>query len=209
MTCPICGAEVENGTKFCPACGAAIPQPQPEPTQPNNDAHKFCPNCGAPNDVGSAFCPNCGRPLNAGTGNPQGGFNNMGQQFGANFPPQRPGYVPYRNVGLYLILTLVTCGIFGIYWIICLVNDLNVAADTPTDTSGVTVFLLSLVTCGIYMWFWIYKAGDKVSYIRRKSGQYDSGNNGIIYVILAILGFGIIDYCLIQNEINNVAYRNQ
>ena len=32
-----------------------------------------------------------------------------------------------RNVALCVILTIVTCGIYGIYWFICLVNDLNYA----------------------------------------------------------------------------------
>ena len=35
--------------------------------------------------------------------------------------------VEQRNVALCVILTIVTCGIYGIYWLICLVNDLNYA----------------------------------------------------------------------------------
>ena len=56
-----------------------------------------------------------------------------------------------RNIVTCIILSIITCGIYGIYWEICLVNDLNVAADTPNDTSGGMVFLLSIITCGIYM----------------------------------------------------------
>ena len=34
-----------------------------------------------------------------------------------------------RNIVTCIILSIITCGIYGIYWEICLVNDLNVAAD--------------------------------------------------------------------------------
>ena len=63
-----------------------------------------------------------------------------------------------RNIVTCIILSIITCGIYGIYWEICLVNDLNVAADTPNDTSGGMVFLLSIITCGIYMLYCIRQA---------------------------------------------------
>ena len=73
-----------------------------------------------------------------------------------------------RNIVTCIILSIITCGIYGIYWEICLVNDLNVAADTPNDTSGGMVFLLSIITCGIYMLYWMYKAGEKVQALRQR-----------------------------------------
>ena len=30
-----------------------------------------------------------------------------------------------RNIAVCIVLTLVTCGIYGIYWIVCLTNDVN------------------------------------------------------------------------------------
>ena len=67
------------------------------------------------------------------------------------------------------------------------------------------VFLLSLVTCGIYELYWMYKAGNKVNNIKRRSGMYADGNTGILYLILSIFGLSIISWCLIQSELNNVA----
>ena len=204
MICPNCGANIEDGAKFCSSCGA--PAPQPEQEQPSAS---YCPKCGQPYYGNPASCPSCGASLF---------MQNMGQQvqnvgqsfqngdFGRYFPPSGTG-VPYRNIGLYVVLSILTCGIFGIYWFICLVNDLNVASDQTTDTNGITVFLLNLVTCGIYGLYWMYKAGDKVSVIKRKTGEPDSGNSGILYLVLALFGLGIIDYCLIQNELSKLSVR--
>lgn len=56
-----------------------------------------------------------------------------------------------RNIVLAVVLSIVTCGLYGIYWFICLNNDAN--ALTPDDsytTSGGMAFLFTLITCGIY-----------------------------------------------------------
>ena len=37
--------------------------PPPPPTAQSVQATKFCPNCGAPVQIGATFCPNCGKPL--------------------------------------------------------------------------------------------------------------------------------------------------
>ena len=113
-----------------------------------------------------------------------------------------------RNIVMCIILSIVTCGIYGIYWFICIVNDLNTAADTPNDSSGGIVFLLSIVTCGIYLIYWMYTAGGKVQAAQAKRGMASDSNASIIYLILTIVGFSIIAYCLIQNELNKMAATN-
>ena len=53
-----------------------------------------------------------------------------------------------RNIALCIIFTLLTCGIYGIYWMIVL-NDEMLDALGENGTSGGMVFLFSLITCGI------------------------------------------------------------
>ena len=84
----------------------------------------------------------------------------------------------------------------------------NVAADTPNDTSGGMVFLLSIITCGIYLLYWMYKAGEKVQAAQAKRGLPSDANSGILYLVLSLVGFSIVSYCLIQsglNELNKMA----
>lgn len=108
-----------------------------------------------------------------------------------------------RNVAVCIILSLVTCGIYGIYWFICLNNDANTVSNTFT-TSGGVAFLLSIVTCGIYYFYWSYKQGEKIDHAKNSRG-IQSSNTGVVYLLLSIFGLGIIGYALMQNELNNLA----
>lgn len=108
-----------------------------------------------------------------------------------------------RNIAVCIILSIVTCGIYGIYWFICLNNDANTASNTFT-TSGGVAFLLSIVTCGIYYFYWAYKQGEKIDAAKNSRGM-QSSNSGIVYLLLSIFGLGIIAYALMQNELNKLA----
>ncbi|MBO5336262.1 MAG: DUF4234 domain-containing protein [Lachnospiraceae bacterium] len=108
-----------------------------------------------------------------------------------------------RNIAVCIILSIVTCGIYGIYWFICLNNDANTASNTFT-TSGGVAFLLSIVTCSIYYFYWAYKQGEKIDAAKQSRGM-ESSNSGIVYLLLSIFGLGIIAYALMQNELNKLA----
>ena len=97
-----------------------------------------------------------------------------------------------------IIFTLITCGIYGIYWMIKLNDEVNIVSGEPQATSGGIVFLLTIVTCGIYGLYWLYKMGcDRIKGV--------NGSSGILYLILGLVGFSIISYCLIQDTLNKAA----
>ncbi|MEG1477520.1 MAG: DUF4234 domain-containing protein, partial [Oscillospiraceae bacterium] len=54
-----------------------------------------------------------------------------------------------RNIALCIVLSIVTCGIYDLYWWACLADEGNIGAGVP-GTSGIGVVLLSFITCGIY-----------------------------------------------------------
>ena len=109
-----------------------------------------------------------------------------------------------RNIAVCIVLTLVTCGFYGIYWIVCLTNDVNTVSGDVNGTSGGMVVLLTIVTCGIYGIYWAYKQGEKLDFTKNNRG-IPSSNSGVLYLILQIFGFGIIAYALMQNELNKLA----
>ena len=109
-----------------------------------------------------------------------------------------------RNIAVCIVLTLVTCGIYGIYWIVCLTNDVNTVSGDVNGTSGGMVVLLTIVTCGIYGIYWAYKQGEKLDFTKNNRG-IPSSNSGVLYLILQIFGFGIIAYALMQHELNKLA----
>lgn len=110
-----------------------------------------------------------------------------------------------RNIAMCIILSLVTCGIYGLYWFICLTDDANSVAVSSDDVtaSGVMSLLLVIVTCGIYQLYWAYKMGEKLD--NAKSAKGMSSNNGsILYLLLSIFGLGIVAYALMQNDLNQL-----
>lgn len=107
-----------------------------------------------------------------------------------------------RNIALCILFSIITCGIYELYWYVCLTDETNMAADEQ-GTSGVMALILTLITCGIYGFFWAYRCGEKLDKAKTARGQAAS-NGGILYLILYIFG-GIISIALIQHELNKLA----
>ena len=105
-----------------------------------------------------------------------------------------------RSVALCVVLTIVTCGIYGLYWMAKLNDEITTVAGNR-ETTGGTVVLLSIVTCGIYGIYWRYKMGEAVEWIHDRH-QEPRSSAPILYLILAILGLGIIADALMQSELN-------
>lgn len=108
-----------------------------------------------------------------------------------------------RNVALCIVLSLVTCGIYGIYWFVCLTNDTNTVTGEE-GTSGGLAFLFSIITCGIYSFFWAYKQGEKLDRVKVERGM-QPGSNAILYLLLSIFGLGIVAWALMQSDLNKMA----
>lgn len=184
--CQQCGAQLEDEMKFCVYCGANM----------EDDAHSQREqnpwnNYNSANQTEQQNVQNGNYQNNSYQDNP-GGYGQTSGSSGGN------GYrIERRSIPLSIILTIVTCGIYGIYWIIKLNDEVNQFAGEPNATSSGMVILLSIITCGIYEFYWLYKMGERGDKIK---GVHSS--SGIIYLVIAILGWSIIDLCLIQDTIN-------
>lgn len=55
-----------------------------------------------------------------------------------------------KSIPIQIILTIFTCGFYGIYWLYCIIRDINIVSGDPNSMSPVVVILLSFVTCNIY-----------------------------------------------------------
>ncbi len=111
--------------------------------------------------------------------------------------------VKERNIALCIILSIVTCGIYMLYWLVCLTDDTNEISGETGDTSGVMALVFTIITCNIYALYWAYKRGEKIDKAHQNRGEAAS-NGGVLYLILYIFG-GVISLALIQNEVNKFA----
>lgn len=107
-----------------------------------------------------------------------------------------------RSVAVCIILSIVTCGIYGIYWMYTIADGFfqTQTEENVSTSPGVTI-LLCIVTCGIYTFYCYYKWGRASAEIAAHYGQNDS-DKAILYLLLSIFGLGIINMALIQSDFN-------
>lgn len=173
---------------------------------------KMCGHCGQGNDDNNKFCMNCGAPLQTMSQDRQSQYSeNTGSRYAGDsgqrqsrsgrstFPQEEIIYtdVAPRSIPLAVILSFVTCGIYYLYWIYRLNDEVNEMAQDETAPGGGLVLLLIILTCGIYSLYWFYKMGEKCDYI----AQTNTSNN-IVYLLLSVFGLGIVAAALIQDTIN-------
>lgn len=107
-----------------------------------------------------------------------------------------------RNVGLAIVFTVLTCGLYGIYWFIKITDEVNYLSGEDFG-SGLSSFLLTIITCGIYKFYWSYKMGKMVYKAQDRAGVYPT-DNSVLYLVLSFFQIDIISYAIIQSDINNL-----
>lgn len=106
-----------------------------------------------------------------------------------------------RSVGLAILFTIITFGIYGLYWFICLTNDSNKLSRIKT-AGGAKAILFTILTCGVYQFYWFYMLGKKIE-------AYDNSSSGVVHLLLSLFGLGIISYAMAQSTINRFADENK
>lgn len=103
-----------------------------------------------------------------------------------------------RNIVVAILLTLITCGIYGIYWIIVMTRE-AVSVKDPDD-SGLLEIILMLVLPFVGVMLVEKKLAEGLV-----AKGFDHQDNSILYLILCLIGLGIIPLCMIQNDLNKYA----
>jgi hypothetical protein len=110
--------------------------------------------------------------------------------------------VNQRSIGLAIILSIITGGIYVIYWMCVLTNEVGDLSGEKSFTGGKAV-LLTIVTCGIYSWFWAYQLGTNVAKAQTKKEVFVK-DNSVLYLILGIFGLSIITCAIAQSDVNSL-----
>ncbi len=110
--------------------------------------------------------------------------------------------VSERSLPLYIVLSVLTCGLFSIYWFIVLAGDIR-RLRGGTKPNGVTDYLLGLITCGIYLWYCYYQYPKYIVEIQEKKG-IEANDISLVSILVGIFGLGIVSLALMQNELNKI-----
>lgn len=106
-----------------------------------------------------------------------------------------------RNLGTCILLTIVTCGFYGLYWAYCVAKD-AVSVNDPEDKGTLEIVLSILVPfIGLFMAEKKLAAGCEAQGIPHK-------DNSILYLILGLLCLNIVDLALMQKDLNELAAAN-
>lgn len=192
--CVKCGASNADSAKFCTECGATLATAEAENTF--DTAYTYGET--VDDDANTAEVITYDTSGSSDKSDDKYTYTyNADNDIHTSYNSVSTGITP-RNLVVAIILSFITCGIYQIYWMIKMNDEVNTLASEPNATSGIMVFLFSLITCGIYSFFWMYKMGERCDRIKGSAG----GSSAILYLILSLLGLGIVSYCLIQDTIN-------
>ncbi|WP_297299137.1 DUF4234 domain-containing protein [uncultured Brachyspira sp.] len=107
------------------------------------------------------------------------------------------------NVG---ILSVVTCGIYLIYWIYVTTNDVNSYMEEKYFNPTLAV-VLSIVTCGLFTIYWFYKYANVIFNDMSKKANLDSyGESAIVVALLILVPFGYLYSVLTLQSKLNIIY---
>ena len=105
-----------------------------------------------------------------------------------------------RNIVTCIILSIITCGIYSIYWGIMMIKE-AISVKDPSDSGILEIVLMFVpyVSC-----LSIFLAEKKFAEgCAAKGIAHD--DRSIIYMILGLLGLGIVNFCMMQNDLNGLA----
>lgn len=106
-----------------------------------------------------------------------------------------------RNVGLVVVFSIITCGLYFLYWHYVTAQDLN---REETEQAPVMNFILAILvgmlTCGIFMYIWLYLFYKKID-------KLTGDDNVLVNFLLAVFFTPVAGMAIAQNSINGYLNR--
>ena len=191
MICPKCGKEILDNSEFCTECGEKINKDSADDTVKSiaDGANKIFDQ--AESQLGETI-NDVAQSLNGGDSN----WNNSGGPLPTN-----------RSLVMYIILTVVTCGIYGFWFVYRMAHDVNIACEGDNEhTAGLVKYIiLSIITCGIYSIYWEYALGNRLA---TNAVKYDmifqeNGTTVLLWHIFGTFLCGLGPFIAMNILINN------
>ena len=108
-----------------------------------------------------------------------------------------------RNIVIGILVSLLACGIYGLYWQYKQMETLN-AWLKRDEYSFWLWLLLSIITCGIYGIYYEYKMANGINAVQADNDVVFDSSLPVICVLLAIFGLGIASLAVQQHQINRL-----
>ena len=120
-----------------------------------------------------------------------------------------------RDIPLYVVLTIITCGVFGLYCIYGLGKDIKRLNRDSEPSHPLLYVLVSVLTCGIFLIYIYYQYPKYIVDIQEQRQLKKVDDISVITLILGlspiVVGFllapvvFLINMGLIQDQLNKLA----
>jgi len=110
-----------------------------------------------------------------------------------------------RSIGVSIFLSIITLGIYAIYWQYLLLKNVKVIKH---DLSSCTGEMLCLIFVPFYSLYWWYTRGESVKQ-EFSSRNHNVAGNGTIFLVLSLFGLGIVAIAIMQNDFNSLPSSTQ
>lgn len=101
-----------------------------------------------------------------------------------------------RSIIVMILLTIITLGIYQIYWTCSFQNQLK--AKTELGFGGFGHLLMLIFTFGIYGIYWQYAAGARLA-------KLGANNHGLLYLLFCFIALSWLNPFLMQHQANKLA----
>ncbi len=108
------------------------------------------------------------------------------------------------GVGKAIVLSLITCGAYGIYWNYTLFRSMNVLLERE-EFDFLKWFLLCAITCGLFNIYYQYKIGSELqAYLTRQGIEGRNQNLAVMGLVLALFKLSVVSHAIFQYELNRL-----
>lgn len=107
-----------------------------------------------------------------------------------------------RSVAEVIILTIVTCGIYGLYWVYDTLNSMEQITGAEGSVSSVVVLLLCIFFSPVGYLLYGMCADEQINAIKAARGKQQVDNK-IMYMLLGFF-IPIVLIPIVQDEINRL-----
>ncbi len=108
-----------------------------------------------------------------------------------------------RNPVMVLVLSVVTCGIYGLWWWYTILTELRNFTQDEDINPTINLVLLLLLGC-IWQFVLPFKMGKWILKARQIAGLPEEEDKSTTWLILSLLCLGIVVVYLIQTELNRI-----
>ena len=108
-----------------------------------------------------------------------------------------------RKIGICILLSIVTLGVYRIYWQYLLVKNVHAVRK---DESGCAGEMLCLLFIPFYRLYWWYVRGKSARDAFAEYG-HEAVSHELIYLILCLFGLDLVVMALLQNDFNTLPFQ--